>query len=355
MLKKLMMIILSVILASVSFSCRDNVLDGDTDDIDSDVENGADNDNPGSTNTKKLKTGDVAVFFTTKINENSEYFHEYDITIDSKTYAHLCLIPNTGKTLLVDTYRDVSYARANERCYTANGKLYIADNNSLSIKRFELNEYDLGTFKLRSYYADISDKINHDDFVLIGDKLFYHSDLEGDFFGNYTGGDMKVYDCTTRTTRKLFSYGEPWNYGNGTLCAHGDDLFCVARTSDGYLVVELRDQSTGEGLSLYDSFYFGNDPSYRINSYWYIGFNDNAAFLFRGDSYDAELLRLVNGSVESLFKEYSLGLPTTIDVDGSYVLLGFQKSVVIYNDVTGEREKCDFSGSVYYPEILVVR
>jgi hypothetical protein len=52
MLKKLMMIILSVILASVSFSCRDNVLDGDTDDIDSDVENGADNDNLGSTNTK---------------------------------------------------------------------------------------------------------------------------------------------------------------------------------------------------------------------------------------------------------------------------------------------------------------
>jgi hypothetical protein len=354
MLKKLMMIILSVILASVSFSCRDNVLDGDTDDIDSDVENGADNDNPGSTNTKKLKTGDVAVFFTTKINENSEYFHEYDITIDSKTYAHLCLIPNTGKTLLVDTYRDVSYARANERCYTANGKLYIADNNSLSIKRFELNEYDLGTFKLRSYYADISDKINHDDFVLIGDKLFYHSDLEGDFFGNYTGGDMKVYDCTTRTTRKLLSYGEPLNYGNGTLCAHGDDLFCVALTSDGYLVVELRDQSTGTFLNYYKQYYF-TDYNFYTDYEWLVALGDHSVFLLRGNSEKTELYRLTDTSIDFLLEVRSGGWPTTIDVDGSYVLLGFKNHLVIYNDDTNEVKKYEFDGSIIHPEILVVR
>lgn len=280
----------------------------------------------------------VVLFFATS-DHTSEYFAEYDITVESGRQNMLRFLPFTGELAQVDWNATASYAESTIRPYTVDGRFFVVRHTGLETNdHHTFTEYDPRTNEKLLYFY-VSDPINHSCVAILGDDYYYQSYRTYDYMYGDRDGEFKhlrIEDGATGEGDELMQHDDPEGC-HGNLAASNGVLY-DAWQDEGQIVFYRRDLTTGKHAEVLGGVTLHNPEQYA--GQMEIAFDDGMAYVLTKRKLDNQIAIYeypFKGEPALVYKGTppDVDQPHYMDIDEGYLVVGDPDGYVLLVDLVG--------------------
>lgn len=273
----LMACLLFINCAAVEETGSDDNVSDDGGDDGSDSDNDSDDDSDGDSSAGDIPSGSFMMFATLDSGAETESFQtsEGTVTWDEIGYAALRYIPTLDSLDLAQSTTSFDFASSYLYAMTVGSDLYtVRVSTDTGTKR--ITKRDPETLEALDEDCVMDTADTYRGFWIIGDQVFYISEISTDLFGDYSGGGHLLavdFPCTDEETEVL-NYNDADN--SGEFYAIGNTLISIVSplvtgphtirthsTITGAVTATLLETSDPAGST---AFFMGDDALYWYKS-----------------------------------------------------------------------------------------